>query len=111
MANRDFYRNNGTLPEAMSELITFVYSNLMEGKRIPSYAEIVSGNDYLEWRQYIIPGHNSGGDDPEKWHKDKGAAQPMSEDLCYATIWVMYNLGKNPFATSPKLPYIRAPRA
>ncbi|MFN0016928.1 MAG: RHS repeat domain-containing protein [Pirellulaceae bacterium] len=91
--------------EAMSELIDHLVFQLATGKRVPTYREIMEGkdkdNEMREWWRALRPGHNDKG---EKWPDDPGADKPMSENLYYATIWVLFNLGKNPLPHRQKGP-------
>jgi hypothetical protein len=44
-------------------------------------------------RSNLTPGHN---EPKQRWAGDAGANKEMTEELYYASIWVLYNGNKNP---------------
>jgi hypothetical protein len=81
--------------EAMSECIHQVVNDLESGRPILSYDELMTLKPIDERRDALKPGHNEPGQ--TTWGKNvAGSEREMSEELYYATIWVLYNGNKNP---------------
>jgi len=71
--------------EAMSNIINQAIIEQSEGGAIPSYEEIISGND-KEWKDAITPGHNDPGEIWEHW---PGSRLPVTEDLYKMKIYIL----------------------
>jgi hypothetical protein len=72
----------------MSEMINHVIDELASGGAIPTYDEILAMPVSSAWRTALTPGHNEKG---EKWAHDPGASRLMTEELYYATLWILDN--------------------
>jgi hypothetical protein len=92
--------------EAMSNVIDKLVSNyLSSGRPVPTYQEMLRDN-----KDALTPGHNDSPDEP--FYGDPTASIPISEQLYYATIWLMYNGNKDPLQpASTAVGYHRFPEA
>ncbi len=81
--------------EAMSETINQVINELESGRQVLTYDALMKLKPTDDRRYNLTPGHN----EPEQtmWGRHgAGSEKEMSEELYYATIWVLYNGNKNP---------------
>jgi hypothetical protein len=80
--------------EAMSETIDQVISDLDTKRGVLTYDELMKLDAADNRRQNLTPGHNEPGQ--HVWDNNAGSEKEMTEELYYASIWVMYNGNKNP---------------
>jgi len=79
----------------MSETINQIVNDLESGRPVLTYDELMTlrPTDY-RWHN-LTPGHNEPGQ--RTWGRHvAGSDKPMSEELYYASIWVLYNGGRRP---------------
>ncbi len=79
--------------EAMSETVNQIVNDIDIGRGVLSYDDLMALKPTDERRQNLTPGHN---EPDQQWAKDPGSRKEMSEELYYATIWIMYNGDKDP---------------
>ncbi len=80
--------------EAISETIDQVIGDLDAKRGVLTYDELMKLNPADNRRHNLTPGHNEPGQ--RRWDDNAGSEKEMSEELYYASIWVMYNGNKNP---------------
>jgi hypothetical protein len=80
--------------EAMSETIDQAINNMGAKGGVLTYDELMKLKPSDDRRYNLTPGHNEPGQ--HMWKNNAGSEKEMSEELYYATIWVMYNGNKNP---------------
>ena len=77
--------------EAMSEMIDYVTNVLASGAPVLDYHAALANRT---WRQYLEPGHYDSAS--ERFFNVPEAKNAMTEELFYATIWVLYNGNREP---------------
>lgn len=80
--------------EAMSETINQIVNDLEANQGVLTYEELLKLKPSDIRRENLTPGHNEPGQ--RMWYNNAGSEKEMSEELYYATIWVMHNGNKNP---------------
>lgn len=83
--------------EAMSECVNQLIIDIESGRTVLSYDEVMALKTTDQRREALKPGHNEKGQTTWGRHV-AGSEREMSEELYYATIWVLHNGNRPPVA-------------